>query len=155
MSSQREQRFYVLVDARGIRTARYVNFEGHSADEQCYWELNPVSETLFIKHNHWGSSGPMRKCLLNRSRSMELDLDNSCFGQVCFEGRDYLDRSIYIRLGCWTRDPSKGIHVEGTIDMEYWTREPVNVFNIMSYNGRQRDLGAALSIRDTIETPRP
>ena len=38
------------------------------------------------------------------------------------------------------------------VDMEYWKREPVNILNIMSRYGRQCDLGAALSIRDTIDT---
>ena len=48
--------------------------------------------------------------------------------------------------------PSKGIIKDGTVDMEYWKREPVNILNIMSRYGRQCDLGAALSIRDTIDT---
>ena len=150
--TQREQRFYLLVDARGNRSVRYVNFEKHFTDEHGYWEFNPVSQALFIKFNHWGSSGTARRCLLNRSHTMELDLDNSCFPHVCFEGRDYLDRSICIRLGSWTSDPSKGIIKDGTVDMEYWKREPVNILNIMSRYGRQCDLGAALSIRDTIDT---
>ena len=150
--TQKERRVYLLVDARGNRSVRYVNFEKHFTDEHGYWEFNPVSQALFIKFNHWGSSGTARRCLLNRSHTMELDLDNSCFPHVCFEGRDYLDRSICIRLGSWTSDPSKGIIKDGTVDMEYWKREPVNILNIMSRYGRQCDLGAALSIRDTIDT---
>ena len=136
--TQREQRFYLLVDARGNRSVRYVNFEKHFTDEHGYWEFNPVSQALFIKFNHWGSSGTARRCLLNRSHTMELDLDNSCFPHVCFEGRDYLDRSICIRLGSWTSDPSKGIIKDGTVDMEYWKREPVNIQMRRSTSPTQR-----------------
>ena len=80
--TQGEHRFYLLVDARGNRSVRYVNFEKHFTDEHGYWEFNPMSKTLFIKFNHWGSSGPARRCLLSRSHTMEQDLDNSCFPHV-------------------------------------------------------------------------
>jgi hypothetical protein len=136
----------LLVDARGNRRVRYVNFKKHFTDEHGYWEFNPdpVFQTLFIKFNHWGSSGLARRCLLSRSHTMELDLDNSCFPHVCFEGRDYKGRSICILLGSWTSDPFEGIFKDGTVDMEYWKREPVNILNIMSHYGQ----GAALSICD-------
>jgi hypothetical protein len=93
--TQRGQRFYLLVDERGNRSVRYANFENHFTDEHGYWELNPdpMFQTLFIKFNYWGSSGPARRCLLSRSHTLELDRDNSCFPHVFFYGAG-LPRSL-------------------------------------------------------------
>jgi hypothetical protein len=143
--TQREQRLYLLVDARGNRLVRYVNFEGHFTDEHGYWEFNPVSKTLFVKFSHWGSSRPARECLLSLSYIMDLYPDNSCFPHVCFEGRDYKSRSICIRLGSWTSEPFKSIFDDGTVDIEYWKRETRNILNIMSWYGHN---WTALSICD-------
>ena len=132
----KEQRFYLLVDACRKRTVRYVNFIGHFTDAHGSWDYDFDSGELVIEFNHWGSLGSLRKCVLRRSPTLDPVYDSTCFEHVCFEGKDYLGRMIYIRLGSWTRYPSEGIFPDGTADPQYWARDPVTVLAIMSSYGR-------------------
>ena len=85
--------------------------------------------------------------MLRRSPTLDPVYDSTCFEHVCFEGKDYLGRMIYIRLGSWTRYPSEGIFPDGTADPQYWTRDPVTVLAIMSSYGRP----CGYRVRNTID----